>query len=343
MLLTELCQARGIAGMEAEVRTLLRQHLADSVDSVTTDALGNLICYKDGLGPGAEFKVMVAAHMDEVGFMVTHVESSGLLAFEPVGGIDARLIPSRRVRVGRDALPGVIGVRHFHLEPSETRGKVLDRTKLLIDIGARDAQEAEQHVAPGDMVTFDAEPEAWGEHLFSARALDDRVGCAILADVLAGGAFPFTLVGVFTVQEEIGLRGARVAASRVAPDLGLALEGTTCADIPDNPPHGRATVMGGGAAISLMDRSSISNRAIIDELVRLAETNDIPYQFRTTAFGGNDAGPMNLAGRGAPTAVLSVPCRYIHAPVSLCSLRDLDATRTLLGLFLDSVGEGFRP
>lgn len=343
MLLTELCRARGISGQEAEVRAVLKEHLESRVDRVTVDALGNLICVREGSGPSGEFRVMVAAHMDEVGFMITHIESNGFLAFDPVGGMDPRLLPSTRVRVGKDAIPGVIGTKPGHLETPETMKQVIDQKQLLIDIGARDRDQASKHVSVGDMATFDVDPEVWDNDLFKGRALDDRVGCAVLADILASESYPFTLYGVFTVQEEVGLRGAAVAAHRVDPDLGLALEGTTCADIPGSPDHGQATNMGAGTAISLMDRSSISNRAMIDELIRLAEDHGIPYQFRRTAFGGNDAGRINLAREGVPTVVLSVPCRYIHAPAALCSLKDVNATRDLLHLFLDSVGKGFRP
>ncbi len=343
MLLTDLCRARGISGYEGEVRNVLKKHLEPVVDHIAVDSLGNLICTKSGSDTGNDYRVMVAAHMDEVGFMVTHIESSGLLGFSNVGGMDVRMLPSLRVRVGTGSIPGVIGTKPIHLEDPAARNRVISAEQLFIDIGAQDRDQASRHASPGDTVTFDVEPEQWGSEVFKGRALDDRVGCAVLADILASERYPFTLYGVFTVQEEIGLRGASVAAYSVDPHMGVALEGTTCADIPGSPEHGQATRMGKGTAISLLDRTSISNPAMVAELIRLAEENDVPYQFRQTAFGGNDAGKMAVSRAGAHTTVLSIPCRYIHAPAALCALSDMRATRKLLDLFLKSVGKGFRP
>lgn len=344
MLLFDLCRARGVSGAEHEVRRVLRDYLEPGADEVIVDSLGNLLCMKRGGSPDTEpFTVMVAAHMDEIGFMITNIRSSGLLDFGLVGGMDPRTLLGSRVRIGREGVRGVIGMPAAP-RGSEGSGKeVVALDALRIDIGALSREEAEQAVTVGDYATFDSEPESWPGGKIKGRALDDRVGCAILAEVFEEGHYPFTLWAAFTTQEEIGLRGARTASYRIEPDLGLALEGCICADIPGSRPENEATRLGGGAALSIMDRTSIPHPAIRRELMRLAEELDIKYQHRRATFGGNDAGPISQSRGGVPTAVISVPCRYIHTSSAVCSQEDIGSVKRLLSGFLDSVGQGFRP
>ena len=338
-ILPKLSEAPGISGREEEVRNILREIVGDHVDELKGDTLGNLIAYKQGTASGDRIKVMIAAHMDEVGLMVSAIEKNGLLKFKKVGGIDDRVLVSKTVFVGPQRLPGVIGAKAIHLQKPAERKKVIEYKQLYIDLGFTSKEEAEKKVSLGDPVVFATEFANFGKGLVKGKAFDDRVGCALLAQVLQD-SYPFDLYGVFTVQEEVGLRGAVVSAYAVEPDIGIALEGTTCADIPESKPHGHATTLGGGPAISLMDRTSIGNKRLIETLMRLAEKEGIPYQFRRTTAGGNDAGPIHMSKAGRPAVTLSVPCRYIHSPVSVIDTEDLANAGRLLKVFLDELGKG---
>src|SRR5690606_15482222 len=272
MILRELSELPGVSGDEGRVRERIWQAVRGVVDGGKVDAMGNLITWKglDKSGP----RLMIAAHMDEVGLMVTRVDREGLLRFKKVGGIDDRVLPAKPVYVGPDKIPGVIGVKPVHLTKPAERGKPVPYNELYIDIGASSQEEAERLVKPGTYVTFATEYAELGDGLAKGKAFDDRVGCSLLVDLLHEDV-PFPLFGVFTVQEEIGLRGAGSAAYEVAPDLALVLEGTTCADIPGAEEHGQSTRLGHGPAITVMDRSNIPALPIIERLARTAEENGI--------------------------------------------------------------------
>jgi len=334
MILRELSELPGVSGDEGRVRERIWQAVRGVVDGGKVDAMGNLITWKGLDKPGP--RLMIAAHMDEVGLMVTRVDREGLLRFKKVGGIDDRVLPAKPVYVGPDKIPGVIGVKPVHLTKPAERGKPVPYNELYIDIGASSQEEAERLVKPGTYVTFATEYAELGDGLAKGKAFDDRVGCSLLVDLLHEDV-PFPLFGVFTVQEEIGLRGAGIAAYEVAPDLALVLEGTTCADIPGAEEHGQSTRLGHGPAITVMDRSNIPALPIIERLARTAEENGIPWQWKRTTFGGTDAGSIHLARAGVPSATVSVPCRYIHSPCAFMSLKDYENTRRLLTAFLAEV------
>jgi len=337
--LCELSNLPGVSGDEGAVRAYLRRCLADHGLDVTADALGNLIAEKpgrDGLP-----RVMMAAHMDEVGFIITHIENSGLLRFDKVGGMDDRILPATTVRVGKGAIPGTIGVKPFHMQKPDERKRPPAADDLFIDIGARDGDQARKHVSPGDYAVFASSFSEMGEGLVRGKALDDRAGCALLLELLLA-EHDVPLVGAFTVQEEVGLRGARVLGYSIRPDIAVALEGTTCADIPDTPPHGQVTRLGHGPALGIMDRTSIHHSGLVRHLAQLADEKGIIYQYREGTAGGNDAGAIQQAATGAVTATVSVPCRYIHSPNSLMSLADFEGARRLLESFLHSVARGYR-
>jgi len=334
MILRELSEIPGVSGDEARVRARIWEAVRDRVDGGRVDPMGNLITWKGANRPGP--KVMLAAHMDEVGLMVTRIGDDGLLRFRKVGGIDDRVLAAKAVRVGPDGVPGVIGLRPIHLLKDDEAKKPVSEQDLVIDIGAASKEEAERVVRPGAYVSFATSFGELGDGLVKGKAFDDRVGCALLVELLALD-FPFPLFGVFTVQEEIGLRGARVAAYEVAPDLALVLEGTSCADIPGTEPHGQSTVLGGGPAITVMDAHHIPARPLVEGLVAAASERGIPWQWRRTAFGGTDAGSIHLTRSGVPAATVSVPCRYIHSPCAVMSLQDFDNTRRLVAGFLEDV------
>lgn len=331
-LLKELSEAFGPPGDEGEVRTILRRALR--VPDAPADALGNLIVTQEG-DPGSP-RAMVAAHMDEVALIVDALEEGGALRFKKVGGIDDRVLPSTWVRVGPRRLPGVIAVKPTHLLKGEEAGEAIPSDELYIDIGASTREEAAQVVRPGDYACFATEFSLFGEGKVRGKALDDRAGCFIAARLATAGT-RCTTVYAFTAQEEVGLRGAQAAAYRVNPDFAVVLEATTCADMPDPDDRRRSTVMGRGPALTFQDGSSIPHPRLLEKLVETAERERIPYQWKETTAGGNDAGSIHKARAGIPTVSVSVPCRYLHTPCSVVDLGDLENTFRLVQAFLGRI------
>lgn len=336
MLLKRLTEACGGPGQEDEVRNLIRGEVKDLVDQVTTDALGNLITVKNGTKAGP--KVMIAAHMDEVALMIMSIEKSGLLKFNPIGGIDHRVLVAKTVVVGKNRVPGVIGSKPIHLQRPEERKKPLAIEELYIDIGASKKDEAERMVNIGDLAYFTTEFAAIGPDKFKGKALDDRVGCAMLIDILKD-TYQFPLYGAFTVQEEVGLRGAGTAAYQVQPDLALVLEGTTASDVPETPKHQHATSVGKGPCLTVMDSSVIPDPRLVAKLMQLAQQHNIPVQYRRSTSGGTDAGKIQQSRAGVPVAVIALPCRYIHSPAAIASQTDYDHAVKLVKVFLRSLEE----
>ncbi|HLR34399.1 MAG TPA: M42 family metallopeptidase [Tissierellales bacterium] len=338
MLLKKLTEASGVSGNESEVRNIIIDEIKDYVDDIKIDNIGNVIVYKKGKVNAP--KLMVTAHLDEVGLMVVNIDDSGLLKFVPVGGIDKRVLVSKPVKVGKDKIQGVIGAKPIHLQKRTEWENALDIEDLYIDIGVNNKEEAEKLVSIGDYVTFDTESLEFGNNLIKAKALDNRVGCSLLIDLLKEES-SFSYYGVFTVMEEVGLRGAGPAAFSVEPDVSIILEGTLCSDMPKAEVYEISTVLGDGPAISLMDRTTVYNIKLRERIVSIAKKNNIPYQYRKTTFGGNDSGKIHLAKEGSITTTISVPCRYIHSPVSVMSKDDYENTFKLLKAVLKDIeGEG---
>lgn len=334
MILQQLSEAMGVSGNEDAVRKIIADAVRGHVDELRSDTIGNLFAVKKARRARRPFKVMVAAHMDEVGLMIVGHDSSGGLRFRPVGGIDDRVLPGKVVRVGPDRIPGVIGAKPVHLLKEDERKQVVKMDSMLIDIGASSKEEAEKLVKPGQVAVFDTRYQKVGRTA-TGKAFDDRAGCAVLVELLRGARFPFDLYGVFTVQEEIGLRGARVAASAVEPDCAFVLEGTVCDDLPKDRDTSPTTELGKGPAITLMDRSVLADRRLVDHLVATAERLGIPYQFKQPGVGGTDAGAIARTKAGVPSVPVAVPCRYIHSPIARLSLDDLDNTVRLMRASLE--------
>lgn len=338
MLLERLCNACGLAGAEDEVRDLLRAELEPHVDQIWTDALGNLIMRK-GSGPT---RVMLDAHMDEVGFLVGEITEQGFLKLKKVGGLDDRVLPGRALWVTQKRIPAVIGTKAFHLVDGEERGKVLPFSEMAIDLGCTSKAEVEAlGIALGDPVYFATAAERWGEGILKAKAIDDRVGCFIAAEILkqevpAG----ITLLVSFSVQEEVGLRGAKVAAYNLQPHVGIALESTVAADVAAVSPGDTVTNMGDGPAITLYDAAGIPNQKVQQGLVQAATQHGIKHQFRRVVGGGNDAGAIALQGGGAPVCAVSIPTRYFHTNAALCNLDDVQAAIDLVAAFLAGLSKG---
>ena len=344
MLLEKLSNARGVSGNEAEVREILIDAVKDHVDEYRVDTLGNLIARKKAKGARPErsrrtLRVMLAAHMDEIGLMIVHHDSNGHLRFEKVGGMDDRVLLSKTVLIGKDKIPGVIGVKPIHLLKQKEREQVMDADTMTIDIGAKTKEEAQGLVKIGDYATFATEFGAVGADCVKGKALDDRVGCAALVEILKHD-YPFDVYGVFTAQEEVGSRGARVAAYAIEPTCAFGLEGTVCDDSPKKKDVSPVTRVGGGPAITFADNSLLSDRRLVNLLVETAKENKIPYQFKQAVAGGTDAGRIMLVKEGVPSVSVAVPTRYIHSPVSLLSTHDFDNLIALMTKALPKLAKG---
>ena len=334
MILKELSEAIGISGNEREVRAVLLDAVREHVDEVKVDAMGNLLTFKRGTGR-QRMRVMLAAHMDEVGLMVVGHDKDGFLKVGAVGGIDPRLLPGTLFKVGPERFPGVIGIKPIHLLEDEEGEKVSKIQDLVLDIGTTSKDEAKKLAPLGTYAAFATEFRDLGESLglgstVSGKAFDDRAGCAVLAELLRGERFRFDLHAAFTVQEEIGLRGARVAAYTIEPDCAFALEGTIADDIPKDKDASPTTELGKGPAITVMDHTFIADRRLVQLLTSTADELDIPYQFKQPGIGGTDAGAIHQARTGVPSVTVAVPCRYIHSPVAILSLDDFENTVRLM-------------
>ncbi len=326
-LLRKLVEAWGPSGREERVADIVQGELAGVMDEVRRDALGNLIAVKkaapgqDGAKPR---KVMISAHMDEIGVIITHVDEKGFLRFGTIGGVSQFLTLGQRVLFA-DGTVGVFGREKLdHI-------KDLAFEKMFIDIGASSKEEAEKHVQVGDSGVIQRDMADLGGRVV-AKSLDDRIGCVVAIEaarrLAAAGGGPNDVYFVFSAQEEVGLRGAQTAAYQVEPDLGLAVDVTLTGDTPEAPRM--EVALGKGAAIKVKDQAIVAHPKVKDLLVAVAEENQIPYQLEILLAGGTDAGAIHLTREGVPSGVISVPCRYVHSPSEMVDLGDVEACVTLL-------------
>jgi putative aminopeptidase FrvX len=332
VLLQKLSEAHGVSGHEDAVREILLEAIRDRVDACRIDSMGNLIALKKGSG-GSPLRVLAAAHMDEVGLMITGAEDSGVLRFAKVGGIDDRVLPARLVLIGPRRVPGVIGVKPVHLLERGDRDRVPDVRQLSIDVGASGKAEAEKAAARGETAMFATAfrqiPGGTGSRrIVQGKALDDRVGCAILVELLSE-RFPFDFVAAFTVQEEIGLRGAQVAAWAEKPDAAVVLECTGANEVPTRRDVSPSTRLGDGPSITIRDPSFISDPRLLQLFTSTAKETGIPHQFKQPTIGGTDAGAIHRVREGVPSITVAVPARYIHSPAAFVDLADFENTAAL--------------
>ena len=333
--LKELTSLSGVSGNEKEVRKYILEKIKDKCDEIKVDTMGNILAKKRGRGK-TQKTVMVAAHMDEVGLICSSITDDGCLKFKTVGGIDPKVLVSKRVTVGENKISGIIGLKAIHLQSPEERTSPVKASSLYIDIGAKDKEEAEKVVKKGDYITFLSEWRELGETAVKAKAVDDRAGCAIMLSLIEE-EFDFDVVFAFTVQEETGLRGAMVATHSVKPDIALVLESTTCSDVPGVEEKDVSTVLGGGAVLSFMDRSTLYDKELVRLLEKTAKENGICYQFKRTTAGGNDAGAIHKSCDGVKTAVISIPTRYLHSPACVFAKSDYFAAKNLAKHFLKEI------
>ncbi|HHX72330.1 MAG TPA: M42 family metallopeptidase [Clostridiales bacterium] len=333
--LSDLCALHGPSGDEKLVAEYLYERAKPHADEIRFDGIGNLFVFKKGKKAGKP--AMICAHMDEVGFIVRAITSDGLLKIDTLGGIDRRVILGRCVRVlGKNGfVPGVIGLTPTHLASDDAKKTPPKMESITIDIGASSKEEALELVSLGDSVSFVTEPALFGNGCFKGKAIDDRVGCAVLLSLIESEEQPEKDTWfVFTVQEEVGGRGATVASFAVDPAQALILEGTTAADIAGVSGEQRVCIVGEGAVISYMDRSTIYDPAMFRSLSDYAEESNIAWQVKTLVAGGTDAGRVHVARAGIPCAGLAVPVRYIHAPVSVVSIADIERMQQLAMAFM---------
>ena len=331
-LLKQLCLLNGVSGDEGEVRAFLRAQAEPYANSIRIDALGNLIVFKQGAKATGN-RLLLAAHMDEVGLIITHVTDEGFLKFGFVGGVDRRIAIGKPVVLGPDRVPGIISLKAIHLTDKAELKKVPKTDSLYIDIGAGSREEALKKVPLGTYGSFVSQPEEFGDGFFKARAIDDRIGCAIMLELLKE-ELPLDVTFAFTAQEEVGTRGAFGAAFSVTPQVALVLETTTAADLPGVDSHRRVCAPGKGPVISYMDGSTIYDRGLFEDLRRLAEDNGIPWQTKEYIAGGNDARTIQRTKQGVRVAAMSAATRYLHAPSSVASVADFKNMLELTRLFL---------
>lgn len=328
MLLKELTDLNGVSGCEGDVRNFITSQIAPYADEVTVDSIGNLTAFKKGRR-GSEKKIALCAHMDEVGFILSSITDDGYLKFKAVGGIDERILLSKRVTVGKNKIPGVIGIKAVHLRTAEERKSVIKLKDMYIDIGAKDKEEAEKYVNLGDYVAFDSDYTELGGGKIKAKAIDDRAGCAVLIECMKKD-YDCDMYFCFTVQEETGLKGAQVASHRLGLDAAFIVEATTAADVPFSEEYQYSARLGAGPVVSVMDRGSIADKRLTKYLFDLAEENDIKYQLKQSTFGGNDARAFQTGGGSCAVASVSLPCRYIHSPVCVADSGDFDEMLRLM-------------
>ncbi len=332
--LKKICELDGASGDEGRVREYIMSCI--SADEMMVDNLGNLLVFKKGKKEPKN-KIMIAAHMDEVGFMVTDIMSEGFLRFGAVGGIDPRVVLGRAVRFENGTL-GVIGTKATHQQTADERKKAPDFDAMYIDIGATTKEDAEKLVERGSYAYFDSDFFAFGDDFIKGKAIDDRAGCQIMIDMI-NSDLEYDTWFAFTVQEEVGTRGAKAAAFTIAPDIALVLETTTACDIAGVGGDKRVCELGKGCVVSYMDRATVYDRELYRLAFDIAKANDIAVQTKTLVAGGNDSGAIHVSAGGVRTCTLSVPCRYLHSPSCVIKESDYVAVKSLAGLMLNAVAD----
>lgn len=331
-MLKDLCLLNGTSGREDAVRNYIIEKIKDKCE-YSVDALGSVIAFKKGK-KAPDKKVLVAAHTDEVGFIITDITDDGYLRFAPVGGIDAAVVLGRRVDI--NGIKGVVGAKAVHLLSDDEKKNEPAFDKLAIDIGAADKAEAKKAVSLGDCAYFASDYCEFGDGFIKSKALDDRIGCMLMIELI-NSDLEYDTYFCFNVQEEVGLRGSGCSAYAVKPDVAVILESTTAADIDDVTGGDKCCVLGKGPVVSFMDSRTIYDKQIFDLAFEVAKENNIKIQTKTKIAGGNDAGAIQKSGAGCRVAAVSLPCRYIHSGSSVVKIGDIEETRRFLPLFLSKL------
>lgn len=330
-LLKRICETPGAPGYEKRIRDLVIKEVTPLVDTVEVDNLGNVICLKKGKNNKDNKKAMVAAHMDEIGFIVKHIDDNGFLRFHTLGGFDPKTLTAQRVIVhGKKDLIGVMGTKPVHVMSPEEKKKLPETTDFFIDLGmSRD--EVVKYISIGDPVTRERELIEMGECV-NCKSIDNRISVFILLETLRNiKDFPYDFYGVFTVQEEVGLRGAQVAAHHINPDFGFGLDTTIAFDVPGAQPHEKVTELGKGAAIKIMDSSAICDYRMVNFLKKTADRNKIKWQPEILTAGGTDTAYVQRMGKnGAISGAISIPTRHLHQVIEMAHKEDIESCIHLL-------------
>ncbi len=337
-LLRRLCETPGAPGREERVRELVIERLRPLCDEISTDVLGNVIGLRRAPGRGSTkpLRLMLSSHMDEISFLVTHVDEGGFIRFTPLGGFDAKTLTAQRVNVhGKRDLLGVLGTKPVHVMSEEEKKTAPKLDDYFVDVGLP-AAEVKALVSVGDVITRQRDLVEIGNTL-NGKSFDNRMGLFVMLEALARqGAHEVDVYAVASVQEEIGLRGATVAARNIEPDIGIALDITVANDVPDAKSHEHITRLGSGVAIKVMDSSVICNPRLVGHLKRLAEEHNIRYQMEVLVRGGTDTAALQRSGRGAAVGCISIPTRYVHSSIEMCHKDDIRASIQLLVAFMES-------
>lgn len=321
--LCKLCELPGISGFEEKVASFIEKEIEGKVDELWKDSVGNLMAIKKGNGKSSR-RLMLLAHTDEVGLMVKRINEDGSLSFTAIGGVDPRVLMGKKVFVGEEMLPGVMGFEAIHTQESSTLLKTPSMDKLRIYLGYSKKEEAQKSHRIGDPVFFSTAYEETGEYAV-AKAFDDRTGCEVLLRVLddvQGLSMDYDLCFAWVVQEEVGLRGSGIAARQVKPDAALVFENTTAGDNPELPEYRWATNLGMGPVLTFAHSGLVLDRRIFDTIVETARRNSIKFQYKRRIAGGTDAGRLARTMSGIPAGVISTPSRYIHSPTSIININD---------------------
>lgn len=328
-MLKELCSLNGTSGDEHAVRDYIVNKIKDYCE-YSIDNLGSIVALKRGKKSPSK-KVMLCAHMDEVGFIITDIDDNGYLSFSAVGGIDSKVIADRVVEI--NGIKGVIGLKPIHLLSADEQNSAPTIKTMKIDIGAKNKEDALKLVHPGDYAYFSSDFYAFGNGFIKSKALDDRIGCMLLIELIQSD-LEYDTYFCFNVQEEIGLRGAMCTAYQVQSDVSVVLEATTAADLCGVTGGDRVCVLGDGPVVSFMDGRTIYDKELYTIAMNTAKENDIPVQTKTAIAGGNDAGAIQSSGKGSRVLAVSLPCRYIHSAASVVKKSDIEETRKLLNKLL---------
>lgn len=324
-MLKDLCNINSTSGDEKEIREFILNEIKDFCE-YNVDSLGSIIAFKKGK-KAPKNKVMICAHMDEVGFIITDITSDGYLKFGLVGGIDTKVIVNRVVTV--NGIDGVIGLKPVHLLSDDEKSKSPSLKSLFIDIGAKDREEAEKYVSLGDYAYFKNDYYELGNGMIKSKALDDRIGCMLMIELIKSD-LEYDTYFCFNVQEEVGLRGSACTSYSVQSDISVVLESTTAGDLCGVTGGDRVCVLGNGPVVSFMDGRTIYDKDLYNLAMSVAKDNGIKVQTKTAIAGGNDAGAIQTSGKGSRVMAISLPCRYIHSASSVVKADDINETRKLL-------------
>lgn len=331
-MLKELCLLNGTSGDEKCVTDYIIRKI-DGFCEYSIDNLGSIIAFKKGRKT-PDKKIMISAHTDEVGFIITGITDEGYLKFSAVGGIDTKVCLDRTVKI--NSINGVIGMKPVHQLSDTEKDNAPKFSDLFIDIGAENKTQAEEYVSLGDYAYFSSDYYEFGNGFIKSKALDDRIGCMLMIELIRS-ELEYDTYFCFNVQEEVGLRGSACTAYAVSADISIVLEATTAADLCSVNGGDRVCVLGNGPVVSFMDGRTIYDKELYNLAFSLAKENDIKIQTKTAIAGGNDAGAIQSSGKGCRVMAISLPCRYIHSPASVVKSSDIDETRKLIKVLLEKI------